>query len=60
MTIEELHDITSTAIKEGKGDYNIYFDVEARTFNCHAIAISTSYTIDKDIVDGSSYFVLKD
>jgi len=60
MTVEELNKITNKAIKEGKGDYNIYFDVEARTFNCHVIAISTSYTIDKDIVDGSSYFVLKD
>lgn len=39
MTILELHRILSDAIEAGHGKGTIYFDAEARNFDCHLVKI---------------------
>lgn len=44
--VKEMHQLLETLIKEGKGDYPIYFDAEARKFDYHMVKIGSVHTLD--------------
>lgn len=57
MTIQNLFDTCSTAIANGKGDYEVLFDTEAMSFLTHMVKVSSAI-VEDTAPDLKNYLIL--
>ncbi len=47
LTVGELHELLAKAVADGLSDSPVFFDTEARTFDCHLVAVGQA-TLETD------------